>query len=915
MDTVYIVDGSGYVFRAYYAISPLSTSSGLPTNALLGFTRMLVKLLRDNNARHVAVTFDTKEPTFRHKLYDEYKANRAECPEDLAPQMPYFRKIVKVLGIPCFEEPGYEADDIIASLVHRLASPECRVVIVSGDKDLTQLVSDEVEVWDAMRDVHFTPEKVREKFGVSPEQITDYLALVGDSSDNVPGVRGVGPKGAAKLLAELGGVEQILADPGKIEEIKGLRGAKRIRETVESDPEALRLSKRLVALDASVQPYADIIDVRELEWRAPDTAAAAELFEELEFTNMLETIPGVGELPAASGSAAKTKSYHTVEPAELADFAEWLGAQSRFAFDTETTALEVGKCEIVGISFSWERGTAYYLPLIAPDAAGRLHDPQEVLRLIGPIFARPSISKVGLNLKFDISVLEEHGYEVNGVGFDVMLASYVMKPDSRQHNLAALCKIHLGEDMQSFKELVGEAAHIGEVPLEATAPYACHDAEVSWGLFEVFDKLIGERSFLSDSPEELPSLRRVFEDIEMPLLPVLSRMERRGILIDKAFLAELGDEFVGELEHLERRICELADCTFNLNSPKQLSEVLFEKLGLPTKGIKKTASGYSTNQTVLAKFAGQFEIADMLLHYRELHKLKSTYIDALSRLADPESGRVHSTFNQAVAATGRLSSSDPNLQNIPIRTVQGARIRRAFIAQPGCSLISADYSQIELRVLAHLSHDAALQQAFHEGLDIHEATARDIFGDAAVDGERRSEYRRYAKTINFGIVYGISAFRLARELGIGRSEAQAYIDNYFQRYSGVAEYFAHLEEEIETRGYVETLFGRRRHKADIDAAGRDQGYVTRSLLNAPIQGTAAEIIKCAMIRLDARLEDEFGEDGRILLQVHDELVVEAKSALVDDVKAVVSDEMQAAFSLAVPLVVDIRTGQSWGEMS
>ena len=915
MQTIYLVDGSGYIFRAYYAIAPLSTSKGLPSNALLGFTRMIIKLLRDEDARYVAVMFDTGEPTFRHKMFDAYKANRGECPEDLIPQMPYFRKIVQALGIPCYEKPGYEADDIIATLAKGVAAPDRKIVIVSGDKDLTQLVGEGIEVWDPMRNVRFTPEKVREKFGVGPQGIVDYLALVGDSSDNIPGVKGVGPKGALKLLEQFGNVEQILQNIEKIEEIKGLRGARKIRETVESDPEILRLSKELVTLDHCVKPYSEISGIDELLWRAPDSAAVTELFEELEFSNMLETIPRADLSNSTSDPAAgKDKSYQVITSETLNDFAAELASQPRFAFDTETTSLDVLEARLVGMSFSWERGSAYYLPLIAEKEPDQALDAELVKKLLAPVFARPSIAKVGLNLKFDIGVLEENGYEVNGVAFDVMLSSYVMKPDSRQHSLSALCKIHLGEDMQPYKELVGDEEHIGCVPLAEVARYACHDAEASWALYEIFNDLLGERAFLADSPEELPSLRRVFEDIEMPLLPVLSKMERRGILVDRDFLAGLGDEFVSELEQLEAAIYKEADCEFNINSPKQLSEVLFEKLGLPTKGVKKTQSGFSTNHAVLEKFSGSYDIADLLLSYRELHKLKTTYIDALSRLARADNGRVHSSFNQAIAATGRLSSSDPNLQNIPIRTAKGAQIRKAFIAEQGSKLISADYSQIELRVLAHLSGDAALRQAFIDGQDIHEATAKEIFGEAAMDGEKRSELRRYAKTINFGIIYGISAFRLARELGISRTEAQRYIDEYFGRYPDVAAYFDHLELEIDQRGYVETMFGRRRFKTDIDAGGRDQGYVTRSLLNAPIQGSAAEIIKCAMIRLEARLTDEFGPDARILLQVHDELVVEAKSALVDDVASVVSDEMQAAYSLAVPLVVDVRTGLSWGGM-
>lgn len=914
MEPLYIVDGSGYIYRAFFGVQPLSTSSGLPTNALFGFTRMLIKLLRDLKAHYIVVAFDTAEPTFRHRMFSEYKANREECPADLVPQLPYFRKIVQAFGIQALELPGYEADDIIATLTNCFASPNQRVVIVSGDKDLTQLVTEDVEVYDAMRDIHYDVNGVVEKFGVRPNQIIDYLSLVGDSSDNVPGIRGVGPKSAQLLIQHFGSVEKLLEQPENIEKIRGLRGAAAIRGKVESDPAALRLSYDLIRLDSNVAPYNGMSDIQDFRWHGASSSLIQPLLEELEFANLAKSVPYNNgseslssnatrlDLDSKAYAAGESRRYHTVTTKDFDRFLDQLSGAKQFAFDTETTSLDVWSCNLVGLSFSWQEGVAYYL------SVGSTLEPESNLdfRLIkerlSPIFAAPEVKKFGLNLKFDLNVLAAHGIPVRGVSFDSMLASYLLSPDRRQHGLSALTRVHLKETMQSFEELVGDAAHIGEVPVAAVTQYACHDADASYRLQPIMNGLLGPRTECS--------LRRVFEDLEMPLLPVLSQMEQVGIAIDLDFLSGLEQEFRRELAELEQRIHQLAGGPFNLNSPKQLSEVLFERLAISTAGIKKRESHYSTDESVLTKLSSKYPIAKELLQYRELFKLNSTYIVALQRLVNPKTVRIHTSFNQAVASSGRLSSSDPNLQNIPIKGERGRKIRQAFVARTGDVLISADYSQIELRVLAHMSGDENLVQAFINDDDIHSRTAREIFGEFAVAGDSSGHFRRLAKTINFGIVYGMGAFRLADQLGISRAQAQQYIDQYFARYPKVKRFFSEITQRCESEGYVETIYGRRRYLRDIDTSGRDAGYARRSLENFPLQGSAADIIKAAMVRLASELQS-FSDSARLVLQVHDELLVECKEELAKDVSQTMVHVMEGAVSLQVPLKVETKIAKQW----
>ncbi len=905
MRTLYLVDGSGYIFRAFYAISPLTNSSGLPTNAIYGFTRMLQKLLRDSEAKYIAVTFDTPEPTFRHAQYREYKAHRPECPADLVPQLPYFRRVVDALGVKCLEQPGFEADDIIATLTHRLKDQVDRVVIVSGDKDLTQLVDEKVEVWDAMRDVRFTPAVVKEKFGVGPEQIVDFLAITGDSSDNIPGVKGIGPKTAEILLRTFGTTEELLKQLDKVQEMKGLRGASGIAAKLEAGKAELRLSRELVTLDSNVRPYSELASVDELSWTAIQPNVAEALFTELEFIKLLEGLKTNGARSVAV--AGEGSCYALVDERTLGEFIAELKTKSEFAFDTETSSLDPLTCELIGISICAEAGKAYYLPVCASAGLSTCLDPVKVRELLGPILADPRVRKVGSNLKFDMMVLEAKGYTLAGLSFDTMLASYVLNPDRRQHGLKSLAATQLGITIPTFEELVGPHASIDQVEIDKLRDYACRDADMSLRLEKTLGKKLGQPA------SERPSLRWVFEHIEMPLVPVLSHLELAGVGIDLGALEALEVEFSAELALAEREIYRLAGSEFNINSPKQLNEVLFERLGIPTTGVKRTQTAYSTDHSVLAKLLTRHEIIAPLLEYREIFKLKSTYVDALKRIVHPKTGRIHASFNQAVAATGRLSSSEPNLQNIPIRNARGRKIRRCFVPRAGSQFICADYSQIELRVLAELSGDENLRAAFQKGEDIHATTARELFGQLTLLDRDQRELRRVAKTINFGVVYGMGALRLAQELRIPRKQAQEYIDSYFRRYPRVKAFFNEQTAKSQETGYVETYFGRRRYLRDIDTSGRDQGYATRSLMNAPIQGTAADIMKLAMIDLHRALQVGFPSSARMVLQVHDELVIEAQDNVVAEVKKVVEERMERAVDFSVPLCVESRVGRSWEE--
>lgn len=877
---------------------------------------MLVKLLSDSEAEHVLMVFDAGKETFRNELYEEYKANRDECPEDLAKQMPYFREISEALGFPIIEVPGYEADDIIGTAVRRLSEGKVPVTIVSADKDLMQLVSEGVEIWDTMRDRRFGPKEVLKKLGVPPEKVIEYLAIAGDSSDNIPGLKGAGPKTAVQLVETFGTVENLIEKADELAETKQIRNRKKLAETLREDPEILKLSKELVTVrddiefvlptgdgsgeqrfsEVSGDSLLELLKRRELERERLEA-----LVEQFEFQSLVED----GSLDislSSNGKESKIDSEYTlVFEDDVSAFLQELKAQSSFCFDLETSSLDFHEAEIAGVAFGWDEVKGYYLPLNHTDSDGKKQlSLDQFKELFGPIFADPSIQKVGQNLKFDISILAEHGVSVEGPLFDTMVAAYLLHPDKGGYGLSALAKEYVNHTMVEFDEVADKDGDFRSVPLQEALRYAAEDAHITWLLKDRLEALLKE-AVLFD----------LLAEIDGPLVRVLSEIERSGMRLDTEFLAKMSDELKERLTELEKEIFQEAGTEFNLNSPKQLGEVLFEKLGISTKGVKKTKTGYSTNQAVLEKLESVHAVPALILKYRGLFKLKSTYVDALPAQVSPKTGRLHTRLNQTIAATGRLSSSQPNLQNIPVQTELGRRVRKAFVAEEGNTLISADYSQIELRLLAHLSGDEALQDAFRRNEDVHARTARELFG-IGEDEEVSSGDRRIGKTINFGIVYGMSGFRLGRELGIPVKTASEYIEQYFERYAGVREYFDHLEEVIEEKGVVETLYGRKRIVSEIDPAGRDKSFVKRAAMNAPLQGSAADLIKLAMIRLYERIKAE-DLTLRMVLQVHDELLFECPSGFQKEAIVIIREIMESSAELSVPLRVDVRAANNWEE--
>ncbi len=915
---LFIVDGSGYIFRAFYAVAPLRTKEGFPTNALFGFVRMLLKLLKDADSHHLVVVFDAGKETFRTELYPEYKANRDECPEDLLTQMPYFREIVRVLGIPVLEQRGYEADDIIATLSTRLEHLGHEVVIVTADKDLMQLVGPHVTLWDTMRDRKVTAVEVKEKFGVAPEKVVEVLGLIGDASDNVPGVKGVGEKTAAQLIDLYGDVEGVIASVAAIKEEPAIRNRKKIAEQIESFIDQLRLSRKLVEVDRNVPVifsrsnggHTDgeaVESAREVSAMSdgelveafgrlePDSAALRALVDKFEFQSLER------ELGSALKARPKIKNSYQYMPVMRDEYQSGLAQlkkQREFSFDLETTGLDFLEAKIVGLSFCWDDTQAWYLP-VGHTMPGILQKSWDEVRTdLAPIFEDAAIKKCGQNLKFDAQMLLAQGITVAGIHFDTMIAAYLLNPDRRSYTLGSLALDYLGLNVSEYEEVTAGLESFAEVGLKEATDYAAEDAHIAWLLKNKLEPMIAEAE-----------LGKVFYEIEIPLISVLAAMERLGIKLDSELLRNISGEYQGKLEILQAELFQLAGCEFNINSPKQLGEILFEKLQLPTKGLKKTKTGISTDSSVLEQLSEMHPLPKKILDFRLLHKLKSTYVDALPEQVSSVSGRLHTRFNQTGTGTGRLSSSDPNLQNIPIQSAEGRRIREAFIAKPGYVLLSADYSQIELRLLAHLSDDAALCQAFKEGKDIHEITTREILNVPPLIPVT-SEQRRMGKTINFGIVYGMSSFRLSKDLGIPIGVAQQYIDNYFGRYANVKKYFAQLADDAARLGYVTTITGRRRRISDLDLSGRDKGFLQRVAINAPIQGSAADLIKMAMISIDQRIRTE-KIDISMLLQIHDELVFECREDLVQNAQELVRSVMEGVLSLRVPLVVDVGVGNNW----
>lgn len=907
---VYLVDGSGYIFRAFYAVQPLTTKEGFPTNALLGYSRMLIKLLGAADSEHVAVVFDAGRETFRNALYPLYKANRTEAPPELALQFPFFREISSALGLQILEQKGYEADDIIATLATRLAASGHEVVIVSGDKDLMQLVGDKVSIWDTMKDKRIGAAEVKEKFGVPPHQVVEVLGLTGDSSDNIPGLKGVGEKTAAQLIELFGSVEGVLANVEEIKNDARIRNRKKIAEQIELDGVQLRLSRKLVEVDRSTpfQVFSgnNFVDagaltdtelVEALLRRPPNGQKLDELAGRLEFTSVFK------DFKSARISTADIESPYKYETVTRAAFPQWLELflqQREYAVDLETTSLNFHEAKVVGLAFAWSDEGGYYIPV------GHLENPEtqmsfrEVIEAIGSSLRDSAIGKIGQNLKYDQEVFTQQGVELEGISFDTMIAAYLINPDRRSINLGSLAHDFLGLGVSEYVDVVGELENFSHVGIAAATRYAAEDAHIAWML----------RGVLAPKLKEL-SLEKVFYEIEVPLVSVLARLERRGIALDVEFLKKLSEEYELELVRIRHELYELAGTEFNINSPKQLSEILFDKLGLSAKGLKRTKTGTSTDSSVLEQLSSVHPLPAKILEYRLLFKLKSTYIDALPLQVAPQTGRVHTRFNQAGTATGRLSSSDPNLQNIPIQSREGRRIREAFVAPIGRTLISADYSQIELRILAHLSGDKALCHAFNSGEDVHAATAREILSIPPMLPVS-PEQRRMGKTINFGLVYGMSGFRLGKELGIPVGVANQYIENYFKRYAGVRDLFRRYEEEAVSQGYVTTMFGRRRYVSDLDMSGRDKGFAMRVAINAPIQGSAADIIKLAMIALEERLR-KTPRDVRMLLQIHDELVFECADECADEAVEMIRTEMEQVVKCQVPLRVDIGRGRTWQE--
>jgi DNA polymerase-1 len=906
--TLVLVDGSSYLYRAFHALPPLTNSQGEPTGAVLGVLNMLQKLLKEQDPPLIGVVFDAPGKTFRDELFAEYKAHRPPMPDDLRAQVDPLITAVEALGLPLLRVPGVEADDVIGTLARRAAQDGLRVIISTGDKDMAQLVDDRITLVNTMTDSALDRAGVKIKFDVYPEQIIDYLALVGDASDNIPGVPKVGPKTAAKWLNQYTTLDNLLAHQDQIEG--------KVGESLRAHTADLALSRQLATIDCALELE---LKPDELQRREPEVGRLRDLFTKLELRSLLRQLPGATAepppapaplaSPTAAGESAQParaalpRNYETVlAEAPLEDWLERLRGAPVFAFDTETTSLDYMQAEIVGVSFCAEPGHAAYVPLAhtypgAPDQLNR----EAVLAKLKPLLEDASLPKLGHHLKYDAHVLRNHGIELRGMRYDSMLESYVLNSTATRHDLDSTAKHYLGVDTIHYEDVAGKGAKqlpFSEVPIERATEYSAEDSDVSLQLHRT----------LWAELERLPRLRQLYEEIEQPLVPVLLDMEHLGVLIDTAMLRKQSHEIAKSLMALEQSAHAAAGAPFNLDSPKQLQEILFGRLGLPVS--RKTATGQpSTAEDVLEELAADYELPRIILEYRGLAKLKSTYTDKLPGQVDPRTGRVHTSYHQAVAATGRLSSTDPNLQNIPVRTPEGRRIRQAFIAPPGHVLMAADYSQIELRIMAHLSGDASLLRAFAEDRDIHQATAAEVFGlDASAV---TADQRRAAKAINFGLIYGMSAFGLARQLGIERGAAQQYVDLYFERYPGVKRYMDDTRAQARDQGYVETVFGRRLYLPDIRS--RNQGlrqYAERSAINAPMQGTAADIIKLAMISVHGWLAG--GEvRARLVMQVHDELVLEVREDAIGEVERGLRERMAAAAELRVPLRVDVGRGPHW----
>ena len=896
---VVLVDGSSYLFRAFYALPDLRSTTGHPTGAIRGVISMLRRLAKDYPDSPLAVVFDAPGKTFRDEMYSEYKANRSAMPDDLREQIAPIHEMIKAMGLPLISVVGVEADDVIGTYAAQATLLQRETVISTGDKDMAQLVTPYVTLVNTMTETTMDAEGVRDKFGVGPELIVDYLALMGDTVDNIPGVPKVGPKTAAKWLNEFGSLDALVA---AADEVKGKVGDN-LRESLEQLP----LSRALVQIKCDVElplTFADLIPT------ASNDEVLAEFYREFEFKSWLEELAAASalssadELPAAAKQAPATHYELILDSDHLRRWIERLAAAELIAVDTETTSIDYMKAELVGFSFAVSPGEAAYLP-VAHDYPGAPEQVslEEALAALKPVLADVAIAKVGQNLKYDMSVLARYGVVINGPLHDTMLQSYVLNSVATRHNMEALAGFYLDRKTIHFEDVAGKGAKqltFNEVPLETAGDYAAEDADVTLALHHhLYPQLQAE-----------PSLLRVYNDIDMPLVRILSLIERQGTLVDGRMLKQHGAELADRLNELTQQVWQLAGENFNLDSPKQLQSILYDKMALPV--LKKTPGGQpSTAEAVLVDLAQDYELPQMILSYRSLAKLKSTYADKLPLDIQPATGRIHTSYHQAVAATGRLSSSDPNLQNIPIRNAEGRRIRQAFVAPAGRSILAADYSQIELRIMAHLSGDAGLTQAFAENQDIHRATAAEVFGLAPDDVA--DEQRRSAKAINFGLIYGMSAFGLAKQLNISRGLAADYIERYFDRYPGVLRYMDETKAVAADQGYVETVFGRRLYLPEINAKAVPRRQAAeRTAINAPMQGTAADIIKLAMMAVQDWLP-ESGLEAQMIMQVHDELVFEVAQGDVEALNTGVVARMAGAASLSVPLVVDTGVGENWDQ--
>ncbi|MCG9680264.1 DNA polymerase I [Vibrio sp. Isolate24] len=915
-----LIDGSSYLYRAFHAYPGTMSNGEIPTNAVYGVVNMLRSMMRQFASDHIAVVFDAKGKTFRDEMYPEYKANRPPMPDDLRCQIEPLHNVIRAMGLPLICVPGVEADDVIGTLAHQASQAGMPVLISTGDKDMAQLVDDNVTLINTMTNVVMDREGVIEKFGIPPELIIDYLALMGDKVDNIPGVPGVGDKTATALLQGIGSLEKLYENLDDIASL-GFRGSKTMAKKLIDNKDNAFMSYELatIKLDVELDENYDT-----LVKSVPNKDELVRLYGELVFKSwlneLLEGGNGVVEADEKSGASQHDKApelsvsaitidrsqYQTVLDKDT--FNAWLDklkACDVFAFDTETDSLDYMVANLVGVSFATEEGVAAYVPvahdyLDAPDQLDR----DWVLEQLKPILEDDAQAKVGQNLKYDASVLARYDIEMKGIKHDTMLASYVYNSVGGKHDMDSLALRFLQHSCISFEQIAGKGKKqltFNQIELEEASPYAAEDADVTLRLHHR----------LSANIEQDEKLKTIYEEIEVPLVPVLSRIERTGVLIDDMKLAAQSQEIALRLDELEQKAFEIAEQEFNMNSPKQLQAILFEKMGLPV--VKKTPSGTpSTNEEVLQELALDYPLPKLILEYRGLAKLKSTYTDKLPKMINAETGRVHTSYHQAVTATGRLSSTDPNLQNIPIRNDEGRRIRQAFVAPHGYKIMAVDYSQIELRIMAHLSGDKALLDAFQQGKDIHAATAAEIIG---VDIEQVSaEQRRRAKAVNFGLIYGMSAFGLAKQLGIPRGEAQQYMDTYFERYPGVMQYMEDTRSAAAEQGYVETIFGRRLHLPEIKSRnGMRRKAAERAAINAPMQGTAADIIKKAMLLVDEWIESQGQGRVKLLMQVHDELVFEVQESALAEIESKVQELMESAAQLDVPLIAEAGHGDNWDQ--